>query len=67
MIIETSDNRFFRVIPSELADIPQCWLGVEVKRVRGCLTRSGERVTEWVSKGRPPQLVRREASRVVEG
>jgi len=56
MIIETTDNRFYRVIPSELANIPQCYLGVEVKRVKG----------EYVPKVKArPMLVRREATRVI--
>jgi len=57
MIIETTDNRLYRII-RELADIPQCWLGIEVKR-----TKAG-----YVPKAKArPGLVRKEASRVVEG
>ena len=56
MIIETSSNQFFRV--AELATIPQAWLGVAVKRVKG----------EWIDKkGAKPMLVRKAATRVVEG
>lgn len=61
MIIETSDNRFYRVQESGRADLAHVWLGTEVKR--------DKKTGQWVRKGQPrrwPVLVRKEASRVVE-
>lgn len=62
MIIETSDNRFFRVEETNRPDLAHVWFGSEVKR--------DKKTGEWVRKGPPrrwPLLVRKEASRVVEG
>lgn len=32
MIIETSDNRFYRVREHDTSEMAHCWLGVELKR-----------------------------------
>jgi hypothetical protein len=55
-VVETSSNQFFRV--TDLAGIDHAWQGIEVKKVRG----------EWVPKAKArPVLVRKAATRVVEG
>lgn len=65
MIIETSDNRFYRVREHDAACMAHCYLGVELKRDR----KTGE------FKSRRPfghrlygheELVRKAATRVVE-
>ena len=57
MIIETSDNRFYRVTESIQPELAHLWFGVPVKKVRG----------EWTDKKRArPQMVRKAASRLVE-
>lgn len=57
MIIETSSNRFYRVVEIENPDLAHCWMGIEVKRVRG----------EFVPKKNAySELVRKAATRVVE-
>lgn len=60
MIIEDTCNQFYRVWPAP-AEIPQCWFGQNVKRVKG----------EWVPTARglkrPVALVSKAHSlRVVE-
>ena len=35
MIIQTSDNRFYRVTENTDPDLSHVWNGVEVKRARG--------------------------------
>ena len=56
MIIETSDNRLYQVEPAP-ADIPQCWIGIQVKRAKG---------GGYVPKAKARrELVRKAASRVV--
>lgn len=57
MIIETTDNRFFRVTEIENENLDHLWWGVPVKKVRGV----------WVDRanGRR-QTVRKAGSRVVE-
>ena len=65
MIIETSDNRFYRVIETNSHDLAHLWSGLELKRVRNgagfCFipktTRAG--TENWT-------YVRKAASRVVE-
>jgi hypothetical protein len=54
-IIETSDNRFFRV--TDAAGLDHVWNGIEVKRSKGA----------WVPKAKArEQIVRKAASRIVE-
>lgn len=56
MIIETSDNRFFRVTECGDASLAHCWYGIAVKRVAG----------QWVPKVNARQeLVRKAATRPV--
>ena len=61
MIIDTSDNRFYRV--SEIADseMAHLWHGTELKRVKGLFvektTRAGKQINTYVRKA---------ATRVVE-
>ena len=61
MIIETSDNRFYRVTELADADMAHLWHGTELKRVKGALvektTRAGKQINTYVRKA---------ASRVVE-
>ncbi len=57
MVIETSDNRFYRVTETGNVDLQHVWFGVAVKRVAG----------QWVEKAKARQeLVRKAATRVVE-
>ena len=68
MIIETSDNRFYRVTETGSADLAHVWFGVAVKKVRGEWVINAKRKTAG---GRTvnrsfPELVRKAASRVVE-
>jgi len=57
MIIETSDNRFYRVTDHIDADLAHLWFGVAVKKVKG----------EWVNKAKARvEMVRKAASTVVE-
>ena len=57
MIIETSDNRFYRVRETNDPNLAHVWLGVPVKRVKGgFIERAHARAV----------LVRKAASRVVE-
>lgn len=68
MIIETSDNRFYRVWETGKADLAHVWEGVRVKKVKG----------EWIAQtarktagGRTvnrsfPELVRKAATKIVE-
>lgn len=61
MIIETSDNRFYRVTETTMPTLSHCWYGVEVKRIGG----------QWVEKSKATKksrvhLVRKAATRVVE-
>jgi len=61
MIIETSDNRFYRVEETGRSDLEHVWFGSEVKL--------DKKTGQWVRKGAPrrwPVLVRKAASRVVE-
>jgi len=60
MIIETSDNRFYRVWETADEDLQHVWYGTEVKR-----TKNAGFVTKRVNPGRF-ELVRKAASRVVE-
>jgi hypothetical protein len=58
MIIETSCNRFYSVQPAQDPALDHVWIGFEVKRAKG----------EWIAKAKPRVgLIRKEASRVVEG
>ncbi|WP_262299716.1 hypothetical protein [Microvirga sesbaniae] len=57
MIIETSDNRFFRVRETGNRDLAHVWFGVAVKRSKGA----------WIEKAKAREiLVRKAASRIVE-
>jgi hypothetical protein len=61
MIIETSDNRFFKVTDCADADMAHLFHGIELKRVKGTwvekTSRSGRH--NWT-------YIRRAATRVVE-
>ena len=61
MIIETSDNRFYRVQETKTAGLDHCWYGKRVKRVRGQWIETAE-----ASRTRLPELVRKAATRIVE-
>lgn len=68
MIIETSDNRFYRVTETGNPDLAHVWFGVAVKKIRGEWVINTKRKTAG---GRTvnrsfPELVRKAASRVVE-
>lgn len=59
MIIETSDNRFYRVTETGNPDLAHVWNGARVKRDR--------KTGEWVRTGKwSVELVRKAATRVVE-
>lgn len=64
MIIETSDNRFYRVVETGSADLAHVWYGVEVRKIKGewKFTVAGRRA--YMNKR--PELVRKAATRVVE-
>lgn len=56
MIIETSANQFYRVREAGDAALAHCWIGTQVKRVKGA----------WVDKAKArTELVRKAACRVV--
>lgn len=56
-IIETSDNRFYRVFATGDADLDHVWYGFEVKNVHG----------RWIDKKNArKELVRKAATRVVQ-
>ena len=58
MIIETSDNRLYSVRETGDPDLAHVWIGVEVKKIRGA----------YVPKAKArPTLVRKDATRIVEG
>ena len=62
MIIETSDNRFYRVRETGNPDLAHVWIGEEVRYDR--------KQAAWVKRpnrrgNRPAQLVRKEASKVI--
>ena len=57
MIIETSDNRFYRVTEPTDPDVAHLWHGFRVKKVRG----------QWVEAAKAQlTYVRKAATRVVE-
>jgi hypothetical protein len=58
MIIETTDNRFYRVRELKDPDLAHVWEGVRVKH---CKEGNG-----WAEVATRTCLVRKEASRVVE-
>lgn len=68
MIIETSDNRFYRVAETGSQDLAHVWNGYPVKRVkagkfyRWDFTTAGRRAHE----ANKPELIRKAGSRVVE-
>lgn len=58
MIIETSDNHLYSVRETGDPDLAHVWIGVEVKKIRGA----------YVPKAKArPTLVRKDATRIVEG
>lgn len=60
MIIETSDNRLFRVRESGDRDLAHCWIGLEVRRTYR------RRVETFAPKaGAREQLVRKAATKIV--
>lgn len=66
MIIETSDNRFYLVTEVLAPGYEHCWNGYPVKRMirrhKWVLTASGKRAYD----ANRPQLIRKDATRVVE-
>lgn len=59
MIIETSDNRFYRVSDTANPDLAHCWYGARVRR--------DKKTGEWVRTGSwTVELVRKAATRIVE-
>lgn len=58
MIIETSDNRFYRVRECPDINVTHCWLGTPMKRARGGTFVEKVRARE--------ELVRKAASRIVQ-
>lgn len=59
MIIETSDNRFYRVTETGDANLAHVWYGTRV--------RKDKKTGEWVRTGKwSVELVRKAATRVVE-
>lgn len=56
-IIETSDNRLFRVWDCPSPNLAHCWDGIEVKRAPGA--------TFVDKKNAQPQLIRRAATKIV--
>jgi hypothetical protein len=63
MIIETSDNRFYRVVETSQPGLEHCWFGIPVKRVRGEFVMTAA-ATRAYRNGRP-ELVRKAATKVV--
>jgi len=61
MIIETSDNRFYRVTETGDINLSHVWYGVEMKIV------SGRKGTFAPKKNARTELVRKAASRVIAG
>lgn len=61
MIIETSDNRFYRVSDTGDANLAHVWNGVEMKIV------SGRKGTFAPKKNARTELVRKAGSRVLAG
>lgn len=64
MIIETTDNRFFDVWETRAAGLDHVWYGYEMKRIKDGFILTARGLKE--AKRCRPQLVRKEASRVVE-
>lgn len=63
MIIETSDNRFYRVRNHDLPEMAHCYLGVELTR------RAGKFAPKYPLGNRRhgiEELVRKAATRIVE-
>jgi len=61
MIIETSDNRFYRVGETGQPDLAHCWYGIAVKKVGGIFV-----VTAKAMRASGAELVRKAATRIVE-
>jgi DNA-binding PadR family transcriptional regulator len=64
MIIETSDNRFYRVTETGQKDLDHVWFGIPVKKVSGQWVLTAAAIKK--PQGKSAQLVRKAASRVVE-
>lgn len=64
MIIETSDNRFYRVVETGSMELAHVWYGVRVKKVRGQWVFTAEGRRAYMNQR--PELVRKAATRVVE-
>jgi hypothetical protein len=64
MIIETSDNRFYRVVDTGQPGLDHCYFGIPMKRQghEWAMTASGIRAYK---NGRP-ELIRKAATRIVE-
>lgn len=67
MIVETSANKFYRVVEISQAGLEHCWFGIPVKwqvaPQEYVMTRAGMKL---YANGRP-ELVRKAGCRVVEG
>lgn len=64
MIVETSDNRFYRVTETGDPNLAHVWYGIPVRKVKGewVLTAAATRKPQ----GKAAILVRKAATRVVE-
>jgi hypothetical protein len=64
MIIETSCNRFYRVVETGNPNLAHVWFGVQVKRSKGEWIMTAASVKQY--KNGRPELVRKAATRVVQ-
>lgn len=62
MIIETSDNRFYRVTETDIPALDHCWNGQRVKKVNG----AWELTARAARKPERQELIRKAATRIVE-
>lgn len=68
MIIQTSDNRFYRVTETGSADLAHVWNGIEVKHAAGRWSDklNGNVGPHWApKKNAREQLVRKAASKII--
>jgi hypothetical protein len=61
MIIETSDNRFYRVVETNQTDLAHVWYGFEVKKVGSLFVQTAK-----AARSSRAELVRKAATRIVE-
>jgi len=64
MIIQTTDNRFYRVEETNRAELSHLWFGLQVKKSKGEWTLAANGIRAQAN-GRQ-ELVRKAATRVVE-